>query len=538
MEQSRASLHAFTSQYITSASLMADWLDDQMNKGNLGVHSALRALNQIVEDVEDRQTTLASVTSESIGISHSYSTSQTPWMREVFDLSKDKSDLGSSENQLDPRANVARCLLSCVEKVKKLKDVQTALSEKWTHGPGGGYTPSSIYSGNGDEHGVFETILGAGGDGVEGDGVFGDQEGEKEMWGDLQDLSETEENLLVKWREVAVENDKKLRAKQNFQPTGAEDSKFLVKVDPVELPVTLRYQPHPSEVAKSINNKKAKEYAEATEKKRIEDHWKKAKTVLEDKKREKAEREGKSAVGLAVEAFQEGDDTRELDKLQKLQRFRSSRRQELFDYSLNGGKYDALKMQVGGSFADDDLSEEEEDQAAIVERAQNGMSDAFAAVDAKVKSGLRTKKHKIKVAQEEETIGKFPFKLNRYTIDNRMRPVKLWKGGVNQTDVPPLVSGEDEAREVSTVALVVPTQFVGGGKVCSSHRLLKKASKDPNELFKDSPCLSRADMASNKMDSKIPSGQSFDSHSAIEPENVSDIDIRKYAHNWGPILGC
>lgn len=104
------------------------------------------------------------------------------------------------------------------------------------------------------------------------------------------------------------------------------------------------------------------------------------------------------------------------------------------------------------------MSEEEEDQAVIVERAQNGMSDAFAAVDAKVKSGLRTKKHKIKVVQEEETIGKFPFKLNRYTIDNRMRPVKLWKGGVNQTDVPPLVSGEDEAREVSTVALVVPTQ--------------------------------------------------------------------------------
>ena len=53
MEQSRASLHAFTSQYITSASLMADWLDDQLNKGKLGVHSALRALNQIVEDVEE-----------------------------------------------------------------------------------------------------------------------------------------------------------------------------------------------------------------------------------------------------------------------------------------------------------------------------------------------------------------------------------------------------------------------------------------------------------------------------------------------------
>jgi hypothetical protein len=45
-------------------------------------------------------------------------------MREVLDLSKDKSDLGSSENQLDPRANVARSLLTCVEKVQKLKCVR------------------------------------------------------------------------------------------------------------------------------------------------------------------------------------------------------------------------------------------------------------------------------------------------------------------------------------------------------------------------------------------------------------------------------
>ncbi|GMH93300.1 hypothetical protein TrVE_jg10770 [Triparma verrucosa] len=536
MEQSRASLHAFTSQYITSASLMADWLDDQMAKGNLGVHSALRALNQIVEDVEDRQATLASVTSDSIGISHSYASEQTPWMREVLDLSKDKSDLGSSENQLDPRANVARSLLTCVEKVQKLKGVRDELSEKWTHGPGGGYNPSTIYSG-GNDHGVFETILGA----VEGgeDATFGDQEGDQEMWGDLQDLSETEEKLLVKWREVAVENDKKLRAKQNFQPTGAEESQFLKKVDPIDLPVTLRYTPHPTEVAKSLNNKQAKKYVQETEKKRVENHWEKAKTVLEDKKREKEEREKKSAVDLAVEAFQEGDDTSEINKLQRLQRFRSSRRQELFDYSLNGGKYDALKTQVGVNFAEDDLSEEEEDQAAQLERAQAGMSDAFNQVDAKVKSKLRIKKMKAKAEQEEETIGKFPFKLNRYTIDNRMRPVKLWKGGVNQTDVPPLVCGEEEAKEVSTVALVVPTQFVGGGKVGTSHRLLKKASKGVNELFRDSPCLSRADMELSKTAaSKIPSGQSFDSHSAIEPENVSDIDIRKYAHNWGPILGC
>ena len=148
-----------------------------------------------------------------------------------------------------------------------------------------------------------------------------------------------------------------------------------------------------------------------------------------------SENNNKAILTRKCETTQEGDDTSEINKLQRLQRFRSSRRQELFDYSLNGGKYDALKTQVGVNFAEDDLSEEEEDQAAQLERAQAGMSDAFNQVDAKVKSKLRIKKIKAKAEQEEETIGKFPFKLNRYTIDNRMRPVKLWKGGVNQTDV-------------------------------------------------------------------------------------------------------
>ena len=137
-------------------------------------------------------------------------------------------------------------------------------------------------------------------------------------------------------------------------------------------------------------------------------------------------------------------------------------------------------------------------------------------------------------------MGKFPFKLNRYTIDSRMRPVKLWKGGVNATDVPPLVAGRDEVREVSTVALVVPTQFVGGGKVGRSHRLLKRSSKNQVDIYKDSPSLGRQEMETGygKRGAKIPTGEQFDSRMAIQPENVSDIDIRKYSSNWGPILGC
>ena len=59
------------------------------------------------------------------------------------------------------------------------------------------------------------------------------------MWGDLQELSQTEEGLLVKWRELAVENDRRLRAKENFEPTGAVDSKFLKNLDE-PLPPTLR----------------------------------------------------------------------------------------------------------------------------------------------------------------------------------------------------------------------------------------------------------------------------------------------------------
>jgi hypothetical protein len=36
---------------------------------------------------------------------------------------------------------------------------------------------------------------------------------------------------------------------------------------------------------------------------------------------------------------------------------------------------------------------------------------------------------------------------------------------------------------------------------------------------------------------RIPTGNQFDSHACVEPENASDIDIRRYASNWGPILG-
>ena len=185
MEQAKTALNAFTSQYITSASLMADWLDEQLGKGNLGVHAALSALNTIIEDVQERQKTLAVATGDSIGLEHKFDQERTSWMREVVDLSKDRGEFGAEERKLgeggdinlvwnvvdgvafenmwltplfaDPRVNVARSLLAVEEKVKKLTDVKDQLSEKWTHGPGGGYSPSSIYANaGGDGNGVFE----------------------------------------------------------------------------------------------------------------------------------------------------------------------------------------------------------------------------------------------------------------------------------------------------------------------------------------------------------------------------------------------
>jgi len=104
-----------------------------------------------------------------------------------------------------------------------------------------------------------------------------EREAEEDMWHDLEDLTNFEENLILKWRKTAVENDKKLRAKQNYAPPKAESKRFLKTVVDKEreggLPVTLRYQPHPHEVAEfhdvlvkskvNLENSKDGEAAEA-----------------------------------------------------------------------------------------------------------------------------------------------------------------------------------------------------------------------------------------------------------------------------------
>jgi len=138
MEQSKHSLRAFRTQYIASAAVMCDWLDDQHDKGVLGVHAALRALGQIVNDVTERQTTLAKAAGDAIGVEHDVNDERTYWTREVVDMSR--VGLGGGEDDGErgeggggiKRHVVAGDLLKVVEEVTRLQELKDDLEEKWT----------------------------------------------------------------------------------------------------------------------------------------------------------------------------------------------------------------------------------------------------------------------------------------------------------------------------------------------------------------------------------------------------------------------
>ena len=127
-------------------------------------------------------------------------------------------------------------------------------------------------------------------------------------------------------------------------------------------------------------------------------HWNAARGVLREKEAAKAAWEGKTTVDLAVEAFQEGDNG-DVENLKRLQRFRSSKRQELFDYSLNGGKYDALKVTVGSGYEEDDIPSDEDPDAALA-KAHEGIDGEFGKADARHGGRLRRDKIKVRVAKE------------------------------------------------------------------------------------------------------------------------------------------
>ena len=124
-----------------------------------------------------------------------------------------------------------------MEEVDRLKELEKALEEKWTGGPGGGYTPSNTLaqslkagSGGGTLSAVLGGRIGSERGREQGDDEEEPQDPEADMWKDLQELSNVEEDLVKRWRNTAVENDKKLRSKQNYAPPNAQGSQFLKNV--------------------------------------------------------------------------------------------------------------------------------------------------------------------------------------------------------------------------------------------------------------------------------------------------------------------
>ena len=72
----------------------------------------------------------------------------------------------------------------------------------------------------------------------------------------------------------------------------------------------------------------------------------------------------------------------EIQRLKKLHMFRRNKRQELFDTSLNGGKYDALKSTDPGMWFEDD-DEGGEGEGSLERRLKKGDEDMFARADRK-----------------------------------------------------------------------------------------------------------------------------------------------------------
>ena len=371
MEQSKQSLRAFRSQYIASAAVMCEWLDSQQQKGALGVHAALRALGQIVDDVTDRQTTLVKTAGDAIGVEHDVNDERVYWTREVVSMSRVEVGRGFEDQEEggEKKNAVAGDLLKVVEEVNRLQQLKDELEEKWTQSQGGGYTPSAFLAGSSDS-GALMAVMGEQGH----EALEKEKEAEVDMWLDLEDLTNFEEGLVLKWRKTAVESDKKLRAKQNYAPPKAEDKTFLKTVEKERqggMPVTLRYQPHPHEVA---------EFHEVLVKSKV--------TVENSKDGEESDVMAanftmEDEMEAAKEVGEEHGD--EISRLKKLHVFRKNKRQELFDTTLNGGKYDALKMADPGVWFDDDDDEVGGGKGSLERKLKKGDDDMFARAEEKAK---------------------------------------------------------------------------------------------------------------------------------------------------------
>jgi len=486
---------------------MLEWLDTQLSTSAIGIHSALQALTQVLEDVEARHVTISTATRESIGVSGD----QVFLQAELIEVARGSGGGVYGDGQVEERTKVARSMIKVQEEVRRLAVIAQQLEDKWTQREGSEYKPSGMLAGvtsaDGALAGAFVAVLG------DGMGEMGKGDAEEEMWDALKELSSTEETLLKGWQEVVVDNEKDYQRRLVYNPPGTDTKTHFKKVNPA----AMRYEPHPLEVRKHREGRMraASRSAEIAERKK------------EDAKEAMS---GKDEGGAGQ---QQSEEDLEIEKLKKLGNFRARKRQELVDTGVVNTKYSGLKVDSAEGTGFDS------DEDSVNCNKDGADDDIFAKVDGEGAAARR----KIKIAGLSGPVAdgaKFPFRLNRFTIDSRMRPARLWNGGPQSCDMPPLVSGGEAAKEVSTVALVVPTSFVGGKHVCGGgNRLIKRADKD---VWGDSPCLSRAAMASKgatKGAVKVPAGEKYVPRAHLPHEQgtpISDIDIRKYEDNWGPIL--
>ena len=461
----QSSLTSFSGQYLASASTMCQWLDAQLSTGSLGVHAALRALNQIVEDVSSRHLTITGVASEGIGVRHKLEEDEEFWRKEVSDIA-DKARLGmydalygTGDKVDDKRAIVAVSILKVTDDLHRLQTLQKSYEIKWTSGPtpssgskasSAGYHPSSLLFQSGKSIDiVIDKEVHLLGSSVKDVGGSSSTElgRDAEMWSNLKELSDTESSLLLKWHDVAVKVEREKSERMDYRPAdaaaqainGAPGKSFFARR---HLPT---YVPHPSEM---------RGFGKAKEGGRRPSVDTKAAAAAAAVKAPKIEKKDDN------DDLENSDPAlgAELQNLKRLAKFRQEKREALVSEGVTncGTKYGAFKF----SDENTDYGVQEDDDEEMKLKQLLG-ADPFAAEDDRARQKLIKDKAKMQHDDEMGTVGKFPFKLNRFTIDSRMQPARLWHGGSAACDIPPLVDGPECAYEVSTVALIVPTRFVG-----------------------------------------------------------------------------
>jgi hypothetical protein len=257
---------------------------------------------------------------------------------------------------------VARALLKTSDDVQRLQALKARLESKWTELEGAQFKPSGMLStatSGGQLAGVFAKIL------TGDDDEDGAQDEDAEMWDALKELTDTEETLLTKWHEVVVTNNKKLLERQNYAPPGAGDSKFLKSVPPVS--DAIRYKPHPLEVRQHQEEEKK-------QRRRLESQ------SIEAEQRRLLEAEKTAQAKPPVDP--DDPEAEEIAKLKRLQAFRTTKRQELFDSGIRDTKYSALKIEEG--VVEGEADDGDEDDEAFERGPKDGSKDD---IFAKVRRG-------------------------------------------------------------------------------------------------------------------------------------------------------